>query len=298
MKLATFTHRGRTRIGVLHQDGRHIVDLSVAAPKLPTDMTAFVERGAPALKVAERASKSRKGEALIAVSRVRIRAPFPEPRRNILCVGKNYFDHAHEFDKSGFNATADASAVPDVPIIFTKAPSSVIGPKDPIPAYLDQTRSVDYEVELGVVIGIAGRKISKRNAFDHVYGYTIINDVTARHLQSRHKQWFLGKSLDGFCPMGPWLVTADEVPNVKKLRIETKVNGEVRQNAVVKDLIFDIPTLIATLSRGMTLQPGDIIATGTPAGVGIGFTPPKFLKKVDVVTLSIDGLGVLENSVE
>jgi 2-keto-4-pentenoate hydratase/2-oxohepta-3-ene-1,7-dioic acid hydratase in catechol pathway len=298
MKLATFTHRGTTRIGVLHQDGRHIVDLSVAAPKLPTEMTAFVEKGQAALKIAERASKTRKAEALITISRVRIRAPFPVPRRNILCVGKNYFDHAHEFDKSGFNATADANAVPDLPIIFTKAPSSVIGPNDPIPGYLDQTKSVDYEVELGVVIGTGGRKISKRDAFKHVYGYTIINDVTARHLQSRHKQWFLGKSLDGFCPMGPWLVTADEVPNVKKLRIETKVNGEVRQNAVVKDLIFDIPTLIATLSRGMTLQPGDIIATGTPAGVGIGFTPPKFLKKGDVVTLSIDGLGVLENSVE
>jgi 2-keto-4-pentenoate hydratase/2-oxohepta-3-ene-1,7-dioic acid hydratase in catechol pathway len=214
-----------------------------------------------------------------------------------LCVGKNYYDHAHEFDKSGFNATADASAVPDCPIIFTKAPSSVIGPGEDIPGHLDPTKSVDYEVELAVVIGKGGRKISKKDALKHVFGYTIVNDVTARHLQSQHKQWFLGKSIDGFCPMGPWLVTADEVGQVKKLFVESRINGEVRQRAQVKDLIFDIPTLIATLSRSMTLQPGDIIATGTPAGVGIGFKPPKFLKKGDVCTLAIDGLGVLENTV-
>jgi 2-keto-4-pentenoate hydratase/2-oxohepta-3-ene-1,7-dioic acid hydratase in catechol pathway len=147
------------------------------------------------------------------------------------------------------------------------------------------------------VIGKGGRKISKKDALKHVFGYTIVNDVTARHLQSKHKQWFLGKSIDGFCPMGPWLVTADEVGQVKKLFVESRINGEVRQRAQVKDLIFDIPTLIATLSRSMTLQPGDIIATGTPAGVGIGFRPPKFLNKGDVCTLAIDGLGVLENTV-
>jgi 2-keto-4-pentenoate hydratase/2-oxohepta-3-ene-1,7-dioic acid hydratase in catechol pathway len=147
------------------------------------------------------------------------------------------------------------------------------------------------------VIGKGGRKISKKDALKHVFGYTIVNDVTARHLQSKHKQWFLGKSIDGFCPMGPWLVTADEVGQVKKLFVESRINGEVRQRAQVKDLIFDIPILIATLSRSMTLQPGDIIATGTPAGVGIGFKPPKFLKKGDVCTLAIDGLGVLENTV-
>lgn len=297
MKLVTFARHGANRIGVVDDATRTIVDLSVAAPKLPTDMTAFIEAGDRGLAAAAKALRTRKKEARVQAGRARIVAPIPTPRRNVLCVGKNYYDHAKEFDDSGFNATKGGDAIPDLPIIFTKAPSSVIGPGIPIPGYLDPTKSVDYEVELGVIIGTGGRGISKRNALKHVYGYTIINDVTARHLQADHKQWFLGKSIDGFCPMGPWLVTADEVGNVKKLRVESKVNGEVRQDAVVKDLIFDIPTLIATLSKGMTLLPGDIIATGTPAGVGIGFKPPKFLKKGDVVTLTIDRLGVLENTV-
>ena len=297
MKLVTFTHRGRTRIGVLDADNQFVIDLSVTAPRLPNDMTGFVEAGDRALKAAAKALRTRKKEARIPLFRVRLQAPFPTPKRNVLCVGKNYYDHAREFDRSGFDATKGAGAIPELPIIFTKAPSSVIGPNDPIPGHLDPTKSVDYEVELAVVIGTGGRRITKRDAFKHVYGYTIVNDVTARRLQADHRQWFLGKSIDGFCPMGPWLVTADEVGNVRKLRVESRVNGEVRQSAVVKDLIFDIPTLIATLSKGMTLQPGDIIATGTPAGVGIGFKPPRFLKKGDVVTLSIDKLGVLENQV-
>jgi len=297
MKLVSFRRRGKVRLGVLDPDGGTVIDLSVAAPRLPQDMTGFIEAGDKALAAAAKALGTRRREARLDASRLRLLAPIPLPRRNILCVGKNYYDHAREFDKSGFNATTGADAIPDVPIIFTKPPSTVIGPGDDIPARLDPTKSTDYEVELAVVIGRGGRKISKRRAFDHVYGYTIVNDVTARHLQSRHKQWFLGKSIDGFCPMGPWLVTRDEIGDVRKLRVQSRVNGELRQNALVRDLIFDIPTLIATISMGMTLQPGDIIATGTPAGVGIGFTPPKFLKKGDVVTLAIDRLGTLENTV-
>ncbi len=297
MRLATFRHRGRERIGVLDPDGATLIDLSVAAPALPTDMNSFIAGGAKMLARANKALSTRRKDARLPVGRVRLLAPVPQPRRNILCVGKNYRAHAHEFDKSGFDATAGADAVPDVPIIFTKAPSSVIGPNDTIPGRLDPTRSVDYEVELAVIIGKAGRGITKKDAYRHVWGYTIVNDVTARHLQSRHKQWFLGKSIDGFCPMGPCIVTADEIGDVRKLRVETRVNGELRQDALVKDLIFDIPTLIKTLSAGMTLQPGDIIATGTPAGGGSGFTPPRFLKKGDVVTLTIDGIGTLENPV-
>jgi 2-keto-4-pentenoate hydratase/2-oxohepta-3-ene-1,7-dioic acid hydratase in catechol pathway len=297
MKLVTFSRRGKPRIGAVSEDGREIVDLSVAAPRLPADMTDFIAAGGAALEAAAGALGTRKKEARLAFARANLLAPLPLPRRNILCVGKNYFDHAHEFDRSGFNATAGADAIPDVPIVFTKASNTVIGPGETIPAHLDPTKSVDYEVELAVVIGAGGRKISKRDAMRHVWGYTVVNDVTARHLQSRHKQWFLGKSIDGFCPMGPVLVTADEVPDVKKLRVQSRVNGELRQDALVRDLIFDIPTLIATISAGMTLQPGDIIATGTPAGVGIGFTPPKFLKKGDVVTVSVDGIGELTNPV-
>ena len=297
MKLVSFAYRRISHIGILTDDGATVVNLTVAAPKLPTDMTDIIAAAPGVLAALEKAERTQKEGARLNASRVKLNAPIPVPRRNVLCVGKNYYDHAHEFDKSGFNATAGTSAIPDCPIIFTKAPSSVIGPGDDIPGHLDPTKSVDYEVELAVVIGKGGRKISKKDALKHVFGYTIVNDVTARHLQSKHKQWFLGKSIDGFCPMGPWLVTADEVGQVKKLFVESRINGEVRQRAQVKDLIFDIPTLIATLSRSMTLQPGDIIATGTPAGVGIGFKPPKFLKKGDVCTLAIDGLGVLENTV-
>jgi 2-keto-4-pentenoate hydratase/2-oxohepta-3-ene-1,7-dioic acid hydratase in catechol pathway len=184
-----------------------------------------------------------------------------------------------------------------VPVIFTKATTSVIGPHDPIPAHLDPTSSVDYEGELTVVIGKGGRGIRAQDAFEHVFGYTIINDVTARTLQHRHKQWFLGKSLDGFCPMGPAVVTRDEVPDVRALQLLTRVNGELRQDAPVADLIFDIPTLIATISLGTTLLPGDLIATGTAAGVGIGFDPPRYLKAGDEVAVTIEPIGTLTNPV-
>jgi 2-keto-4-pentenoate hydratase/2-oxohepta-3-ene-1,7-dioic acid hydratase in catechol pathway len=228
---------------------------------------------------------------------VKIHAPFPRPAKNILCVGKNYHDHAKEFHNSGFDASAGADAIPELPIMFTKWPNSVIGPGEPIPSANDYTNSTDYEGELAVVIGEGGRNISAKRAYDHVYGYTIINDATARTLQQTHKQWFLGKSLDGYCPMGPCVVTADEIDDVTQLRLVTKVNGEIRQDAYVSQLIFDIPTLIETLSRVMTLEPGDLIATGTCAGVGIGFDPPKFLQAGDVVAITIEPIGTLENPV-
>ena len=180
-------------------------------------------------------------------------APIPTPVRNIFCVGKNYAAHAHEFQRSGFDATSSGQDVPTAPVVFTKPPSSVIGPDVAILAYLDPSNSVDYEGELGVVIGRGGRAISRAAAMNHVFGYTIINDVTARTLQSKHKQWFLGKSFDSFCPMGPTVVTADEIPDPTLLRLETRVNGEIRQKALVSDLIFDIPTLIEAISLGITL---------------------------------------------
>ena len=205
--------------------------------------------------------------------------------------------YSKEFEKSGFDSSSGGVTVPDAPVVFTKAPSTVIGTGVPIPAHLDPSESTDYEGELGVIIGEGGRGIAKAAAYDHVFGYTLINDVTARKLQNHHKQWFLGKSVDGFCPMGPCVVTADEVGDVTTLTLTTDVNGERRQEAKVADLIFDIPTIIETISRTMTLEPGDVIATGTPVGVGIGFNPPKFLKSGDVVRISIEGIGVLENPV-
>jgi 2-keto-4-pentenoate hydratase/2-oxohepta-3-ene-1,7-dioic acid hydratase in catechol pathway len=227
---------------------------------------------------------------------VRLRAPL-RPVRDIFAVGKNYRDHVREFGRSGYDTPSKSEDLPDKPILFTKATTSVTGPDDDIDPHHGVTSELDYEGELGVIIGRGGRGISRSDAFGHVWGYTIINDVTARDLQRDHKQWLLGKSLDTHCPMGPYAVSADEAGDVQTLEVETWVNGERRQHAPVKDLIFDIPELIETLSAGITLLPGDIIATGTPAGVGIGFDPPKFLTSGDLVEVSINGLGTLRNRV-
>ncbi|MFJ5295450.1 fumarylacetoacetate hydrolase family protein [Pseudomonas sp. NPDC088368] len=228
---------------------------------------------------------------------VKVLAPLA-PKRNIFCVGKNYHEHAAEFSKSGFDHSAkDGEIAPEFPVIFTKTPDSVIGHLDPIPPHAGVTQQLDYEAELGVIIGKGGRGISKENAYAHVWGYTIINDVTARDLQKNHRQWFLGKSLDGFCPMGPWIVTADEF-NPENATIKCWVNEELRQQANVNALIFDIPALIECLSAGIELKPGDVISTGTPVGVGIGFTPPRFLHPGDNVRIEIEGIGTLENRID
>ncbi len=294
MRLVTFSDDKGTRIGVHDTESGTIVDLS-ASTRLPKEMTAFVALGKKGLARARKAVKS--GEGRLAPDSVKLLAPFPRPAKNILCVGKNYHEHAKEFHNSGFDASAGANAIPEVPIMFTKWPNSVIGPGVAIPSANDYTNSVDYEGELTVVMGEGGRNISQKAAYKHVYGYTIINDVTARTLQNRHKQWFLGKSPDGFCPMGPCIVTADEIKDVTQLRLITKVNGELRQDAYVSQLIFDIPRLIEDLSKVMTLEPGDLIATGTCAGVGIGFNPPKYLKPGDRVAITIEPIGTLENPV-
>lgn len=293
MLLVTFLRDGQSRIGALDRARGEVVDFSAAAPDLPRDMLVFIAAGEPVLAEARRAFAS--GAGRLPLAQIELRAPIPRPARNIFCVGKNYREHAREVQST--IVTAGADSVPELPIIFTKATTAVIGPGTPIPATLDPTDSVDYEGELAVVIGRGGRGIARADAMRHVYGYTIANDVTSRRLQKQHQQWFLGKSLDGFCPLGPAVVTADEVPDVGRLRVRTRVNGELRQDGAVADLIFDIPALIETLSRTMTLEPGDLIATGTPAGVGMGFKPPKFLRPGDVVAITIDPIGVLENPV-
>lgn len=251
-----------------------LVDLIAAAPALPgvTDWTPL------------------NGHAVL--------APIPQPRRNVFCVGKNYHEHAKEFANSGFDTSAaKGEMAPDYPVIFTKPASTVVADGAPVHAFADLTEQLDYEAELAVIIGKPGRGISKAAALDHVWGYTIVNDVTARDLQQKHRQWFIGKSMDTFCPMGPWAVTADEVGNVADLNVKCWINGELRQDANTRDLIFDVPTIIATISAGITLQPGDVIATGTPAGVGIGFKPPRFLKAGDTMAISIDKLGTLTNTI-
>jgi 2-keto-4-pentenoate hydratase/2-oxohepta-3-ene-1,7-dioic acid hydratase in catechol pathway len=227
----------------------------------------------------------------------KIAAPVGPLAKNVVCVGKNYHEHAKEFARSGVDQSGDKQEVPDFPVVFTKAITSLADPLDEIRTELDPTNSVDYEGELGVVIGRRAKNVRREDALDHVFGYTVVNDVTARTIQTRHKQWFLGKSLDGFCPVGPVLVTADEfgVPDAQELA--TFVNGERRQHAPLRDLIFDVGQIIEAVSACVPLDPGDLIATGTPAGVGIGFNPQRFLKPGDVVTVTISGIGELTNPV-
>jgi len=289
MKIAAFHHQGQPGVGLVSSDLKSVqpFDLSLA------------ERELGALPIIERQAKGESLPALLpalALADVTLRAPLPKPRRNIFCVGKNYFEHAKEFAGSGFDSSAKSGgAIPEHPIYFSKVPESVIGTGATVEMPAAST-AIDYEAELAVIIGTGGKGITAKDALSHVWGYTIINDVTARDWQSRHQQWLLGKSFDTFCPMGPWLVSADELDGTNT-RMRGYVNGELRQDVSTQDLIFDIPTLIEVLSAGITLYPGDVIATGTPVGVGIGFKPPKYLVSGDQLRIEIDGIGSLDNPV-
>ena len=294
MKLATIRHEGRAAVALVDPDLGLYWPLDEAVPGLPAriagDMVAVIAHLGPGASLAAPGASGHplEGAALL--------APIPAPPHNIMCVGKNYHAHAHEFARSGFDAGATPSeAIPEQPIVFTKPSSAIAGPRADIPLWPGLDAAVDYEAELAVVIGQGGRAIARGQAMAHVFGYTIVNDVTARDLQQAHKQWFLGKGIDGFCPMGPWIVTADELDGANA-RIACRVNGELRQDASTAGLIFDIPTLIEVISRGVTLAPGDVIATGTPEGVGIGFDPPRFLRDGDVVEIEVAGLGAIRNT--
>ena len=284
MKIATFTLAGERRVGIVNVERQEIA---------PFDLTVDEAR-AGLLAVIDRNGNLPRTLSPVPLAQVELEAPIPLPRRNIFCVGKNYYEHAHEFARSGFDSSAAAGAVPKEPIIFSKLPETVVANHARVIIDPSVSTAIDYEAELAVIIGKSGRGIAKADVFDHIWGYTIVNDVTARDLQGKYSQWLIGKSQDTFCPMGPWAVTRDEI-DISTAGIRSFVNRELRQDAKIAQLIFDIPTLISTISQGITLNAGDIIATGTPAGVGIGFTPPKYLKSGDVVRVEIDGIGVLEN---
>lgn len=283
MRLVTFNLLGEMtdRPGVLA--GNAVSDISAHFPSV----LAVVEAGEQALDDI----RALGALARIPLDRVRLRSPIPRPRRNVFCVGRNYVDHVAEGDRQ----RGTAVKLPEVPQFFTKAPSTIIGPADPIPLHSRITTKLDYEVELAVVIGRAGVSISVDAAWDYVFGFTIANDITARDLQRRHEQWFKGKSLDGSLPLGPSLVTRDEIADPAVLTLTLAINGEERQRAEVNQMIFDIPTIIAELSAGMALEPGDIIMTGTPSGVGYAMEPPRFLAAGDEVHSVITGLGELRN---
>ena len=287
MRIATFAHHGARHVGLVSDDGQQVTpfDMPVDAARLGalTLIEALTAgRALPAL-----------GSASLAVSDVTLEAPLPLPRRNIWCVGRNYHAHAKELSASVFkNNNSDPEAWP---IVFTKVPECVVGPTDAVqlPGAAISAQ-IDYEAELAVVIGKGGKNIARDQAMDHVFGYTVVNDVTARDVQMRHQQWDMGKSFDTFCPMGPWIVTADAMDG-RRTRVRCWVNGELRQDGPTENMIFDIPTLIETISRGITLYPGDVIATGTPAGVGMGLTPPRYIESGDVIRIEIDGIGSIEN---
>ena len=289
MRIAAYRHQGQLGVGRVSADGLQVEPFQISADQAALGALPLVEA-----QVAGRALPPT-GQP-IPLQQVQLTAPVPRPRRNIFCVGKNYHAHAKEFAGSGFDSSAKSGGdIPAAPIIFSKVPECVVGPTDNIAWTPEVSTAIDYEAELTIVIGQGGKGISKADAMKHVWGYTIINDVTARDWQGRHSQWLLGKSFDTFCPMGPWLVSADECDGTKT-QVKLWVNDELRQDASTTDLIFDIPTLIECISAGITLYPGDVIATGTPVGVGIGFKPPKYLKAGDVVKIEIGGIGVLENT--
>ncbi|UOG92584.1 MAG: fumarylacetoacetate hydrolase family protein [Candidatus Thiothrix sulfatifontis] len=224
---------------------------------------------------------------------VTLLAPIPRPRKNVMCLGLNYLEHAEETA----NQIGRTGKAPQYPIVFTKCPTSVIGHETAVPFDADTCAQLDWEVELGVVLGKGGRKIARENALAHVFGYTVINDLSARDIQLNHKQYFLGKSIDGGCPMGPWIVTADEIADPQALAITCRVNGVTKQASNTRNMIFDVASIIEWLSRGMTLEAGDVIATGTPSGVGFVREPPEYLQPGDVVECEVEGVGVLRNTI-
>ena len=290
MRLITCDYQQRQYLGILHRES---VILPALAGDWPETMLALIDAGPETWNRLAREVDRFPDAARIPLSDVRLLAPVPRPRQNVICLGLNYVDHAEE----SFAAKGQEVKIPEHLVVFTKAVSSVTGPYDRIPYDADVSTEMDWEVELAVVIGLGGRKIPVQDALNHVFGYTVINDISARNLQFRHKQFFLGKSLDGGCPMGPCIVTADEIPDPQTLDLHTWVNGTLKQSSNTLQQIFPVAEVISVLLQGMTLQPGIIIATGTPSGVGFARKPPEFLKPGDLVECEVEGIGRLRNPV-
>ena len=303
MRYVTFStpDNATPRLGVMHSDT--VVDIrSLAAaagtPPLPASLLELIRQGPAAWRQAsefleaELSAGPRRGE-IYPLGETRLHAPIPRPSKNVFCVGRNFRSHIEE----GARARGTKAKLPEAPVFFTKPPTSVIGPYDDIPWDRSVTQQVDWEVELGVVLGVGGRNIPRRAALEQVFGYTVVNDVSARDLQKSHSQFFKGKSLDGFCPMGPCVVTADQFGDPHAAPLTLRVNGVVKQSGNTRDMIFPIDRLIESLSQGLTLEAGDIIATGTPDGVGFARTPPEFLQDGDVMETDVEGIGTMRNRV-
>lgn len=287
MKLVTYRFENTQRVGVLTQDETAVLPLDYS------DMNTLIETASPA-DLRSAASAAERAGVRVPLAEVELLAPIPRPRQDILCLGMNYKDHADE--AAQYNAEAFTKEKP-VAVYFSKRVSQAVAPEGNIERHADLVERLDYEVELGVILGKAARNVKAEEAGDYIFGYTVLNDVSARDVQTSHKQWYFGKSLDGFTPMGPCIVTADEIAFPPALDISSAVNGEPRQHSNTRLFLTGIPALLEELTAGMTLLPGTIIATGTPAGVGMGFDPPKFLQSGDVVECTIQGIGTIRNTV-
>ncbi len=293
MKLFTCRYRKQVYVGVKLGESAHLPQLSADWPRGIDSMVSLIEHGHEALERLQKTLEDPSTSSSVPMEQVELLAPIPRPRKNIMCLGWNYADHARE----SAHAFSRDLKLPEHPVVFTKAVTSVIGPYADIPYDPAISSQIDWEVELGVIIGTGGRHIHYEHALRHVFGYTVINDISARDIQTRHKQFFLGKSLDGSCPMGPWIVTADQIVNPQQLSLRCFVNNQLKQNSNTGRQIFDVASIIATLSEVMTLEPGDLIATGTPSGVGFAHNPPEFLKPGDTVECEIEKIGRLKNTV-
>ena len=301
MKLATFEYADKVAIGIVEET--RILDCATAWRKfasgeMPKDMLELIAGGETVLAQVKAVLEAAKhlpdnGRLWYPLAQVSLKAPIPRPRKNVFCVGRNYKAHIEE----GARARGREVVFPAVPEFFSKPPTTIIGNDADIRINSHQMLQLDYEVELAIVIGRTVRNISASAALDAVFGYTIVNDVTARDLQIQHGQWFKGKGLDTSCPMGPWIVTRDEFGNPSGHRISLRVDGKTRQDSNTSDLLFDCAAIVASLSDGLTLEPGDIIATGTPSGVALGMSPQVWLKAGDQIEAEIEGIGVLRNTI-
>lgn len=292
MRFVTLDFEHRDRLALL--DGDNLLMLE-PGDGWPDSLLALIDAGPQLLaRLANSLPTLRPRAPRVPLAEATLRAPIPRPRKNVMCIGLNYRAHAEE----GARARGLSPALPGYPVVFTKNVTSINAPDSPIPSHPGLTAELDWEVELGVVIGTGGRAIAREHALEHVFGYTVINDVSARDLQMRHRQYFLGKSLDGACPIGPAVVTRDEIPDPQNLRLTCRVNGVLKQDGNTRDMLFDVATLISLLSQGMLLEPGDIIATGTPSGVGFARNPPEYLRAGDVVECEVEGIGRLRNPVQ
>ncbi len=285
MRLVTFVHNGAERLGALvaRQNQEFVVDLNAADPNIPGDMIAFLKAGHAASRQAQHVID--RAESGLALSALKLKAPVPRPGK-IICIGLNYSDHAREANLP----------IPEYPVVFSKYNNTVIGPGDAI-VLPRASQEVDYEAELGFVIGRRGHHIPEHEALSYVAGYLAVNDVSARDFQRRTSQWTIGKVFDTFAPMGPALVTADEVPDPHQLAIRLTLDGEVMQDSSTSNLIFNIPQLVASLSEVMTLEAGDVVSTGTPPGVGMARKPPRYMRAGEVVSIHIERVGTLTNPV-